>query len=152
MSVRGLRRPELGTSSATTIPAAPIVFAQRANAVMQEQEEGGTVRIWVPGCATGEEAYSVAITVLETSEALEKFFEFKIFATDINNDAIATARRGCFPESIAADVSIERLKQFFTKQDDHYHVDRKIRDLIIFAVHDISRDPPFTGSPSVLKR
>jgi len=113
--------------------------------MLQKKEEGATVRLWVPGCATGEEAYSIAIAALETAEGLEKFFEFKIFATDINADAIAAARRGYFPQSVAADVSTERLKQFFTKKEDHYHVDSKIRDMIVFALHDIGRDPPFTG-------
>jgi len=113
--------------------------------LLQEKEGGAAVRIWVPGCATGEEAYSLAIAALEAAEGLEKFFEFKIFATDINAEAITAARRGYFSQSIAADVSPERLKRFFTKKDDHYHVDGKIRDMVIFALHDIGRDPPFIG-------
>lgn len=113
--------------------------------LLRKKEEGSTVRVWIPACATGEEAYSFAIMAIEASEALEKFFEFKIFATDINSDAVAAARRAYFPQSVAADLSRERLKRFFSKKDHHYQVDSKIRDMIVFAVHDISRDPPFSN-------
>ena len=113
--------------------------------LLQSKEAGDTVRIWVPGCATGEEAYSLAIMVLEASEGLEKFHDFKIFATDINAEAVAVGRRAYFPESVAVDISQERLKRFFSKKDHHYHVDSKIRDMIVFAVHDVSRDPPFSN-------
>jgi two-component system, chemotaxis family, CheB/CheR fusion protein len=105
----------------------------------------GSVRIWVPGCASGEEAYSIAMLVVEVSESLEKYFDVKIFATDINQDAIEAARSGSFPDSIAADVSPERLKRFFAKKGSNYYVDSKIRDMIVFAVHDITRDPPFSS-------
>jgi two-component system CheB/CheR fusion protein len=113
--------------------------------LLRQKETGSVVRIWIPACATGEEAYSFAIMAIEASEALEKFFEFKIFATDINSDAVAAARRGYFPQSVAADISRERLNRFFSKKDHHYQVDSKIRDMIVFAVHDISRDPPFSN-------
>jgi len=122
-----------------------VLMKKALQPLLRQKEEGSTVRIWVPGCATGEEAYSLAIMALEASEALEKFFEFKIFATDINNDTVAAARRAYFPESIAAGISKERLKRFFIKKDHHYHVDSKIRDMIVFAVHDVGRDAPFSN-------
>ncbi len=122
-----------------------VLMKKALHPMLRKKEEGSPVRIWVPGCATGEEAYSLAIMALESSEALEKFFEFKIFATDINGDAVAAARSAYFPESVAADISSERLKRFFSKKDHHYQVDSKIRDMIVFAAHDISRDPPFSN-------
>jgi len=122
-----------------------VLLKKALQPLLRKKEEGSPLRIWVPGCATGEEAYSLAVMALEASEALEKFFEFKIFASDINNDTIVAARRAYFPESAAADISVKRLKRFFSKKDHHYLVDSKIRDMILFAVHDIGRDPPFSN-------
>ncbi|MEJ2100593.1 MAG: CheR family methyltransferase, partial [Desulfobacterales bacterium] len=113
--------------------------------LLAEKAENSSLRIWVPGCASGEEAYSIAMLMVEASEELEKFFDVKLFATDINQEAIETARSGIFPDNIAADISRERLQRFFAKKGATYHVDSKIRDMIVFAVQDIMRDPPFSG-------
>jgi len=113
--------------------------------LMGKKQADTTFRIWVPGCSSGEEAYSLAILLVEVSEELEKYFDFKIFATDINTDAIESARSGEFPENIRADVTEDRLRRFFTKRGNRYHVDSKIRDLMVFAVHDVTRDPPFSN-------
>jgi two-component system CheB/CheR fusion protein len=110
----------------------------------EERASGTTVRVWVPGCATGQEAYSVAILLSEAMASLKKHFDVQIFATDMDTDAIAHARQGIYPESIAADVSEERLKQFFTKKGDSYAVKKHIRDMVIFAAQDMIKDAPFS--------
>jgi two-component system CheB/CheR fusion protein len=104
------------------------------------------IRIWVVGCSTGEEAYSIAIVLRECLDDLKPKGNFKIqiYATDIDKNAIDLARQGTYPANIAADVSAERLGRFFTKEDDHYRIRKEIRDLIIFAPQNILTDPPFT--------
>jgi len=104
------------------------------------------LRAWIPGCSTGEEAYSLAIVF---KEALEKInphsgLSLQIFATDLDNDAIETARKGIFPATIAADVSPTRLKRFFIKTDEGYRVNTEIRETVVFAQHNIIMHPPFT--------
>jgi two-component system, chemotaxis family, CheB/CheR fusion protein len=113
--------------------------------LLQSRGTENPMRIWVPGCASGEEAYSIAIVAIEVIEETEKFCEIKIFGTDISNAGIQTARGGYFPENIAADVNQERLRRFFSNRGGRYQVDSKIRDMIIFAVHDVIRDPPFSS-------
>ncbi len=104
------------------------------------------LRAWVPGCSTGEEAYSLAIVF---KEALEKInlmeaFLLQIFATDLDNEAIEIARKGIFPVSIAAHVSPERLNRFFLKTDEGYLINTEIREKVVFAHHNIIMHPPFT--------
>jgi len=105
---------------------------------------GDQVRVWVAGCATGEEAYSVAMLLSEHASWLDNPPEIQIFATDIDEDAIAVAREGLYTDSIAADVSPERLQRFFTSEQGHYRVKKELRDLVLFAVHNLLRDPPFS--------
>jgi len=106
--------------------------------------DGSTLRVWVPGCATGEEAYSLAILLLETLEKLGKHLELQIFATDLDPVAIQTARAGRYPEGIAADVGTERLKRFFVQEDRHFRAKKALRDAVVFAVQNVLHDPPFT--------
>ena len=113
-------------------------------ALLAAREDGSALRIWVPGCATGEEAYSIAIVVLETLEPLGKHLEVQVFATDLDPAAIQTARAGRYPEGIAADVGGERLERFFTKEDRSYRAKKELRDRVVFAVQDVLHDPPFT--------
>ncbi|MCY2932235.1 MAG: PAS domain-containing protein [Planctomycetota bacterium] len=101
-------------------------------------------RVWVPGCATGEEAYSLAILLREGLEKAKRDFKVQIYATDLDEEAIATARSGHYPPNIAADVDAERLRRFFTKEDGGYRVKRDLREMIVFAVQDVLKDPPFT--------
>lgn len=101
-------------------------------------------RIWVAGCATGEEAYSIGILMVEILSELDQYREVKIFATDINDDAVEFARYGMYPENISADISPERLKRFFTKKGQRFQVDGRLRDMMVFASHDVIRDPPFS--------
>ena len=107
-------------------------------------EGGFPLRIWVPACATGEEAYSLAIILLETLEKLGNHRSLQVFATDLDPVAIRNARQGRYPESIAADVSGERLDRFFTKEGRSYRAKKQLRDLVVFAVQDVLEDPPFT--------
>src|SRR5262245_44292576 len=102
------------------------------------------IRIWVPGCATGEEAYSVAIVLMELLGERAADRKVQIFATDVSDSAIEQARGGAYPSSIAADVAPERLSRFFTKSDGGYRVSKILRDMCIFARHDLARDPPFS--------
>lgn len=103
----------------------------------------GEIRAWVVGCATGEEAYSLAILLLEEADRLKVSIPIQIFATDLDEGALATAREGRYPRTIEADVSAERLKRFFIDEGTHYRIDRKVRDLILFAAHSVVREPPF---------
>ncbi|MFZ4436943.1 MAG: CheR family methyltransferase, partial [Syntrophales bacterium] len=104
------------------------------------------IRIWIPACTTGEEAYSLAILLAEYQEAMKKSFHVQVFATDIDNNAIATARIGLYPASIAADVSPERLSRFFTIEpgSSHYRIHKGIRDMLVFSEQSIIKDPPLS--------
>jgi two-component system CheB/CheR fusion protein len=104
------------------------------------------LRAWVIGCSTGEEAYSLAMVFNEAlrRSAHPKDFSLQIFASDLSPDAIATARRGRYPASIASDVSAERLERFFTAHETHYQIKQGIRDIVLFAQHDVVLDSPFT--------
>jgi two-component system, chemotaxis family, CheB/CheR fusion protein len=103
------------------------------------------IRVWVPGCATGEEAYSVAMTLLEhLGDSAATTTTLQVFATDISDTAIERARVGLYPETIAEDVSPTRLRRFFNKIDAGYQIAKAVRDLCIFAHQDLARDPPFS--------
>ena len=105
-----------------------------------------TLRAWVVGCSTGEEAYSLAMTFAETVHRQPKLAPqtLQIFATDISSDAIATARRGEYSRAIESAVPAARLARFFTKHDDHYRIAGSIRDMVLFSEQDVVLDPPFT--------
>ncbi|WP_373510174.1 chemotaxis protein CheB, partial [Thiocapsa sp.] len=106
---------------------------------------GATVRVWVCGCSTGEEAYSIAILLREHQETLKQAYTVQVFATDIDPRAIAQARTGLYPESISADVSAERLARFFSEAPQGgYRVQKVVRDLLIFSEQDLVQDPPFS--------
>jgi two-component system CheB/CheR fusion protein len=102
------------------------------------------LRIWIPGCSTGEEAYSFAITLAELTAASGRQVPVQIFGTDLNEECIAKARSGIYPPGIAADVSPERLERFFSKVDGSYRITKPIRDLCVFACHNLLTDPPFS--------
>lgn len=112
--------------------------------LFEDRSAHNPLRIWVPGCSTGEEAYSIAMLAQEHIEELERDFEVQIFATDIDSDAIETARAGVYPGSIAVDVSPERLQHFFTKEGDTYRIKRPIRDMLVFSTQNVIKDPPFS--------
>ncbi len=101
------------------------------------------VRIWVAGCATGEEAYSLAILLTEYADGLPAPPNVKIFATDVHEKSFAFAREGLYPESIAADLSAARLQRFFIEEPGGYRVRKAVREKVLFATHDLLKDPPF---------
>jgi len=105
-----------------------------------------TIRVWAPGCSTGEEAYSLAMTLQECLDSVDaaRYLKIQIFATDINADGIDFARAGLYPDNIAADVSAERLKRFFIKTDGGYQIRKEVRDVVVFALHNLNKDAPFT--------
>jgi two-component system CheB/CheR fusion protein len=103
------------------------------------------VRFWVAACSTGEEAYTLAILARECMERLDMRASVKIFATDIDRDAIIHAGNGIYPESIAADLPPGLLARYFVRQGDHYQVERVLREMVVFAQHNLVKDPPFTN-------
>jgi two-component system CheB/CheR fusion protein len=103
-----------------------------------------TVRVWVPGCATGEEAYSIAILFRETLALADRPRRIQIFATDIDDKAIDVARAGLYPDTIAADLSPAMLERYFQKEGQHYRVSKDIREMCLFSTHDLVKDPPFS--------
>jgi PAS domain S-box-containing protein len=124
-------------------------FQQLASQVIaplvESKEAGAVIRVWVPGCATGEEPYSIAMLFQEQLAAAHKSCRVQIFATDVDEDALAVARKGLYPESIAADVSPERLAHFFAEVDEHsYQINKQVRETVIFAAQNLISDAPFT--------
>ena len=103
-----------------------------------------TIRVWCPACATGEEAYSIAMLLQEQAHKIQNPPSLQIFACDLDEDAVQIARSGSYPDAIAADVSEERLQRFFVKDQNGYKVRRELREIILFAFHDLLRDPPFS--------
>ena len=114
--------------------------------IFSNKQEGAVVRIWSSGCSTGEEAYSLAMLLQEGLEAQKKSFTVQVFATDIDSQAIASARTGLYPASIAADIAPERLARFFTIEPGSctYRIHKSIRDMVFFSEQDVVRDPPFS--------
>ena len=102
------------------------------------------VRVWVPACATGEEAYSIAMLLSEHAGSLDAPPSFQIFATDLDESAIQTGRDALYPEMISTDVSEERLRRFFSKTQGGYRVKRELRESVLFAIHDLLKDSPFS--------
>ncbi len=113
--------------------------------LLTRRKEDHTLRAWVIGCSTGEEAYSLAMVFSEMiGRSSKKAVTIQVFASDLSPDAIATARRGRYPLTIRDDVSPERLARFFNAHEDHYQIHQEIRDMVLFALHDVVLDPPFT--------
>ena len=115
--------------------------------LFESRPAGGALRAWVPGCSTGEEAYSLAIVFKEALEERDLqggAFSLQIFATDLDKEAIDKARQGGYPANIEADVPPERLKRFFLHEDAAYRVKKEIREMVIFAPQNLIMDPPFT--------
>jgi two-component system CheB/CheR fusion protein len=114
--------------------------------LVKHKEPGSTVRVWAPGCSTGEEAYSLAITLLECMEEMvpTRKLKLQIFATDISAEGIEAARAGVYSENTVADISPARLERFFMRTDSHYQIRKQVRDVVIFAAHNLNRDAPFT--------
>ncbi|UMZ73785.1 CheR family methyltransferase [Natranaerofaba carboxydovora] len=114
--------------------------------LFEGKEPGEAIRVWVPGCSTGEEAYSIAILIKEELDRRKQHYKVHIFATDIDSDAIEKARQGIYPISIAADISNERIMRYFDRnvEGNTYQINRELRDMLIFAEQNVMDDPPFT--------
>jgi two-component system CheB/CheR fusion protein len=112
--------------------------------ILEKHSPDGPVRIWVPACSTGEEAYSMAIALAECLDHGQENRTIQIFATDVSETAVEKARIGLYPESIASDVSRERLRRFFSRSDGGFQISKTIRDTCVFARQDVTRDPPFS--------
>jgi two-component system CheB/CheR fusion protein len=113
--------------------------------LFEEKRPGDKVRVWVAGCATGEEAYSVTMLLLEQAASLQRPPEIQVFATDIDEGAISVARAGFYPAEVEEAVSPERLRRFFTEEGGGFRVNKEVRDLILFAKHSLIKDPPFSS-------
>ncbi|MDP9121833.1 MAG: ATP-binding protein, partial [Acidobacteriota bacterium] len=128
----------------------PAVFEAVADRLLDLYKEenpprSGPIRVWVPGCASGEEVYSLAICLLERAAGLAPPRPiFQLFATDLAESIVDKARAGIYPESIAQQVSAERLSRFFTRRTGHYQITKEVRGLCVFARHDVTHEPPFS--------
>jgi two-component system CheB/CheR fusion protein len=134
--------------SVTTFFRDADAFEKIAKGVLPElfktKEPEETIRVWVSGCATGEEAYTFAILLLEEAAKHPLRPPIQVFGSDLDSRALASAREGRFPLAIEADISEERLRRFFTRESDHYRIRQEVRDIVLFAVHDLLKDPPFS--------
>jgi len=135
----------IGVTSFFRDPAAYDALAERViPALFADRDPTDTVRVWVPGCATGEEAYSIAILLREWTEAHPGGPRAQIFATDIDEAALAVARRGHYPTQLLADVTPERLARFFVAGAASYDVSKALRDMCVFSAQSVISDPPFS--------
>ncbi|MBI3006493.1 MAG: PAS domain-containing protein [Ignavibacteriales bacterium] len=113
--------------------------------LMKDREPNSVIRVWVPGCSSGEEAYSIAICLLESLAEVGRDFDIQIFGTDISDLAIEKARAGVYPENIRQHVSADRLERFFVKnRNDGYQVSKRVREMCVFAKQNLVKDPPFS--------
>jgi chemotaxis methyl-accepting protein methylase/signal transduction histidine kinase/PAS domain-containing protein len=112
--------------------------------LVQDKDPDSAIRVWAPGCASGEEPYSLAILLCEALARAQKTCPIQVFASDIDADALNFARAGVYPETIAADVSAERLRRFFVQDGPTYQVNKDVRERVVFAVQNLITDPPFS--------
>jgi two-component system CheB/CheR fusion protein len=133
----------IGVTSFFRDPGAFEVLAKELPALLDGRPEGSSVRLWVAGCSTGEEAYSMGIVLEEYLAHRHERLQVQIFATDLDSRAIETARAGFYPSGIVNDVTPARLERFFVKEAAGYRVRQELRDLLVFSVHNILTDPPF---------
>lgn len=121
-----------------------IIMEQVIPRILKNKEKDEPIRLWSVGCSTGEEAYSLAMLLKEYMDEKGFSHDIKIFATDLDKESIEYGSMGFYPESIVADVSMDRLKKFFIKKDKGYQIKENIRKMVIFATHNIIKDPPFS--------
>ncbi|MDN5938272.1 MAG: PAS domain-containing protein [Salinisphaera sp.] len=112
--------------------------------LLKSRSVDSPIRVWVPGCATGEEAYSIAMLLAEAIKASGRGYQYIVFATDIDESALIAARSGIYPDSIEADLSSERLRSFFDRVDSHYQIKRSLRERVVFASQSVADDPPYS--------
>ncbi|QNH21549.1 Protein-glutamate methylesterase/protein-glutamine glutaminase [Xanthomonas sp. GW] len=112
--------------------------------LLERGRDSGSVRVWTPGCATGEEPYSIAMLLCDEAARSESVPAIQVFATDIDERALARARAGLYPDSIVTDVPPARLREYFNHEHHQYRVKKHVRDRVLFALHNVLRDPPFS--------
>lgn len=135
----------IGVTSFFRDPESFKVLEEKAlSTLFKQMSNEETFRIWVPGCSTGEEVYSLAILFKESLDKTEKRINLQIFGTDIDRHAINKAREGIYPDTITSEVSPERMKRYFEKEGNCYKVRKEIRDCAVFSIQDVIKDPPFS--------
>ncbi len=103
------------------------------------------IRIWTAGCSSGEEVYTLAMLILESASRLKRTLNVSIFATDVDADALSTARAGVYPASqVETQITPDRIARFFTKSENLYKVNKNVRDIVVFSQHDLTRNPPLS--------
>jgi two-component system, chemotaxis family, CheB/CheR fusion protein len=112
--------------------------------LFKDKDPADSIRVWVSGCATGEEAYSIAMLLLDEASKQDLRPAIQVFGSDLDSRALAAARDGRYPAAIEADVSEEHLRRYFTREGDAYRVRQELRDIVLFAIHDLLKDPPFS--------
>jgi two-component system CheB/CheR fusion protein len=135
----------IGVTSFFRDPEAFDLLAQEYLPALLTRVQTPLVRFWVAGCSTGEEAYTLAMICREAAESAPRKIDVKIFATDVDNDAVVYAANGVYPESIAADLAPRYLSKYFIRRDDSFQIARAIREMVVFAQHNLIKDPPFTN-------
>ena len=135
----------IGVTSFFRDPEAFEILSEKGiSSIISAKSSGDTIRVWIPGCSTGEETYSIAILLDEAIRAQKKDLRFQIFASDINEKAINSARLGIYPESHSSQISKERLKRYFQVDLNSFRIKKEIRDKVIFATQNVISDPPFS--------
>lgn len=134
--------------SVTTFFRDPSAFEALAERVIPQlfdgKEVADAIRVWIPGCATGEETYTMGMLLIEEAARRDLSPEIQVFGSDLDEQALRIAREGRYPSTIESDLSEERLRRFFQREGDHYRVRRELRDVVLFASHSLLRDPPFS--------
>ena len=125
-------------------PEAWEVLAQSIEALVRSRPVGSSLRVWVPGCSSGEEVFSIAILLHECIQVSERQMDIQVFGTDLDARAVDRARAGLYPEGMADDLTPERLKRYFTREKGGYRIRKDIREITVFAVQNVIKDPPFT--------
>ena len=135
----------IGVTSFFRDPEAFEILGERVlPQMLASRSDNHVIRVWIAGCSTGEEAYSLAIALRECMEQSKRHLSVQIFATDLDHTAIDTARAGLYPARIAADVSPQRLERFFVEEEGNYRIKKDIREMLVFAPQNLIEDPPFT--------
>jgi len=134
----------IGVTNFFRDPQAFEALAESLKSALAAKPKDYSLRVWVPGCSSGEEVYSIAIILRECMDKLKKNLKVQIFGTDIDSDAIDAARAALYPASIVAGLSADRLKHFFVREGSGYRIKKEIREMAIFAKQDVLKDPPFT--------
>ena len=111
--------------------------------ILKAKQPGDDIRVWIPGCATGEEVYTVAIILAEELGEYRDKYRIQLFATDINSESVATARAGIYPEAALSELDSKLIARYFTAHDGMYRIDQSLRDMTLFARQDLVQDPPF---------